>query len=395
MGSTARIAPVEIQQPRRVLAEDLVLLTLGEVFARADARDSARKLRVEVRIVARHEYAVLAELGDRPREIGFVRLAGHVAVAADVFGRRHAEHARDLRKILRPLPVVVHAVHPVKDPLGAALEEHHLELGELLEHAAQHQRHQRCAAVGRPPEHVRLVEIVEPVDQLAVAVRMAEQRHAELLGRLVVRVEARVVQVARSAIRNEVRGPEAELLHAAAQLVRHGFGTARRRHRHRQKNILMTFHQLRHPIVEKARALASQPADVRGRDGDLCREQQLLVDAFLADVLAAARHVIAAHLPRRDIAPAPVGLGVIDIGVAVSGVPLRADGVERMQELRVVGAPVVQLDRPETLVRTVELVDLVHEIAFAQVGIEVDDHAGGRGFGAGHRVVAGGRMTQF
>src|SRR5207248_5951656 len=121
---------------------------------------------------------------------------------------------------------------------------------------------------------------------------------------------------------------------------------------------LMALYQLRHPIVEEGRALASEPADVRGRDGDLRREQQLLVDAFPGEVLAAARHVVAAHLPGRDIAPAPAGLRVVDIGVPVRGVALRADGVERMQELRVVRAPVIQLDRPETLVRTVELVDL-------------------------------------
>src|SRR5258708_38704822 len=80
------------------------------------------------------------------------------------------------------------------------------------------------------------------------------------------------------------------------------------------------------------------------------------------------------YLPRRDVAPAPVGLRVVDIGVPVRGVPLRADGIERMQKLRSVRAPVVQLDGSETLVGTVELVDLVHEIAFAQMGIEVDDH---------------------
>src|SRR5216684_1823447 len=46
-----------------------------------------------------------------------------------------------------------------------------------------------------------------------------------------------------------------------------------------------------------------------------------------------------------------------------------------MQKLCSVRTPVVQLHGSETLVGTVKLVDLVHEIAFAQMGIEVDDHA--------------------
>src|SRR6266700_4236887 len=315
---------LEPKQARRVLAEDLVLLPPGEILARADARDRVRKLRVEVRIVARHEDVILAQLGDRPREIGLVGFAGHVAVAAYVLGGRHLEHARDLREVPGPLPVVVHAVHPVEDPLGAAFEEDHLELRGFLEHAAQHECDQRRAAVGRAPEHVRLVEIVEPVDQLPIAVRMAEQRHAELLGRLVIGVEARVVEIARAAVGHEVRSPEAELLDAAPQLIGHGLGTAGRRHRDRQKDILVTFHQLRDPVVEKARALAPQPADIRGRDGDLRREYQLLVDAFLADVLAAASHVVTAHLPRGDVPPPPIGLRVVDIVLPVGGVFPRA-----------------------------------------------------------------------
>ncbi len=171
-----------------------------------------------------------------------------------------------------------------------------------------------------------------------------------------------------------MRGPEAELLHAAPQLLGHGLGTARRRHRHRQKNIFVAFHQFRDPVVEEARALAPEPPDIRGRDGDLRRKYQLLVDAFLADVLAAARHVVAAHLPRGDVAAAPVGLRVVDIGMPVGGVALRADRIEGMQKFRVVGVAVVHFHRPEALVRPLELVDLVHEIAFAQVGIEVDNH---------------------
>src|SRR5207249_10511388 len=96
---------LKTKQLSRIFAQDLVLLPLGEILARADGGDSVRKLRVEVRIVARHEDVILSELGDGPLEIGLVRLAGDPAVAPDVFRGRHPQHARDLREILRPLPV--------------------------------------------------------------------------------------------------------------------------------------------------------------------------------------------------------------------------------------------------------------------------------------------------
>src|SRR2546422_8532538 len=72
---------LKTKQVSRIFAQDLVLLPGGEILALADAGDRVRVLRVEVRIVARHEDAVLAELPDRPLEIGLVRLAGDPAVA--------------------------------------------------------------------------------------------------------------------------------------------------------------------------------------------------------------------------------------------------------------------------------------------------------------------------
>src|SRR5262249_47424084 len=128
--SAARIAS-EVEQPRGVLAENLILLPRGEIFALADAGHGVRVLRVELRIVRRHQDMVLADLGDRPREILLVRLAGEVAVAAHIFRRRpQLEGAGELREVLRPVPVVVHAVHPVERKLGAALEEGDFELGK-------------------------------------------------------------------------------------------------------------------------------------------------------------------------------------------------------------------------------------------------------------------------
>src|SRR5438477_8847091 len=138
---------LKAEQARRIFTEDFRLLALVEVEAGTDRGDGMRVLGVEVRIVARHKNVVFAELGDRPRQIAFVGLAGDVAIAPYVFRRSPLQVSRDLRKVLGPLPVVVHAVHPVQDPFGAAFEEHHLQTRKLLEHAAEHQGDERGAAV--------------------------------------------------------------------------------------------------------------------------------------------------------------------------------------------------------------------------------------------------------
>src|SRR6266850_8126383 len=108
---TRRLKP---QQASRIFAQDLVLLPRGQVLAGANRGDGVRIFGIEVRIVARHEDMVLPELRDRPLEVVLVGFAGDVAVAPDVFRGGHLEMRRDLREVLRPFPVVVHAVHPVE-----------------------------------------------------------------------------------------------------------------------------------------------------------------------------------------------------------------------------------------------------------------------------------------
>src|SRR2546429_3799863 len=46
---------LKTKQVRRIFAKDLVLLASAEILAPADARYGMRELRIEVRIVARHE----------------------------------------------------------------------------------------------------------------------------------------------------------------------------------------------------------------------------------------------------------------------------------------------------------------------------------------------------
>src|SRR5215472_4003409 len=53
---------LEAKQRRGVSAEDLLLLALVEVLALPDRRDRVRVFGIEVRVIARHEDAVLAQL---------------------------------------------------------------------------------------------------------------------------------------------------------------------------------------------------------------------------------------------------------------------------------------------------------------------------------------------
>src|SRR5690349_15996857 len=78
LGSTAAAdaattSRLKAQQVRRIFAEDFRFLAFIEVRALAERSHRVRVLGIEVRIVARHEDVVLAELGERPREIPFVR----------------------------------------------------------------------------------------------------------------------------------------------------------------------------------------------------------------------------------------------------------------------------------------------------------------------------------
>src|SRR5438045_3230517 len=107
-GSTASAATLartrlKAEQARRIFTEDSRLLALVEVVAGADRRDGMRVLGIEVRIVACHKNVVFTELGDRPREIAFIGLAGDVAIAAYVFRGSHLPASRCLRRGVGPL----------------------------------------------------------------------------------------------------------------------------------------------------------------------------------------------------------------------------------------------------------------------------------------------------
>ena len=101
-------------------------------------------------------------------------------------------------------------MHPVERPFRAALEEGDFELRKFFKHPAKYQGDQSRSAVQDATKHVGLEEIIEAVGQLPVAVRMAEQRHAELFRSRVVRKEGWMVNVAIADVGHQMAGFETQ-----------------------------------------------------------------------------------------------------------------------------------------------------------------------------------------
>lgn len=130
----------------------------------------------------------------------------------------------------------------------------------------------------------------------------------------------------------------------------------------------MSAHQVVHPVVIVPGQFRSEGTGFQGRNADLGREDDLLVDAL--DIVGgdAVFHVPAALLQFGDPAAQPVGLGVVDPCVPRRGF------VEFVVELRF--PDVIRfLDLPGPIVSelSVEVIDLVEEVAIAKMGIHVDD----------------------
>src|SRR2546429_1525440 len=158
---------------------------------------------------------ILADFFERLSHIAFVSFTGNVTVALDVLRRRHFQYPGDLRKIFCPFPIVIHTMHPIERPFGAALEECDFELGKFFEYAAEHERDQRRRAVHHPAEHMGLEEIIEAIRQLAVAIRMTEKRHTQLFRYLIIGIETWVIDVAPTDVGNQMTSLEAQLFRAA------------------------------------------------------------------------------------------------------------------------------------------------------------------------------------
>ncbi len=124
---------------------------------------------------------------------------------------------------------------------------------------------------------------------------------------------------------------EAQLFHAAAQLVGHLFRATGRRHRRRHEKILVAFDQFFNPVIVRLGAGEAQAADVFRRDVDAGGKKNLLLDPFFFEIVEAKFHIVAGDLARRDLAVAPIHLGIVDVGMAMRRAALRIAGIELMR----------------------------------------------------------------
>src|SRR3989442_10573743 len=130
-----RLEPVE---SARIAAEDLLFLGLADVPAVLDLVERARVRIIPVREVRGVHDLVLADPLERLGQEPLVSLAREVdGPAAHVLARPLLER----RRLASPLGVlVVHALHPVRRPPAARLEERHAEPRELFGHAFEDHR---------------------------------------------------------------------------------------------------------------------------------------------------------------------------------------------------------------------------------------------------------------
>ena len=131
------LAGGEVEQPRRVVAEDRLVLLLGEVRRLlGDQLARLRPRRVGVGEVAGPQQVLVREQVQRVVR-GQVVLERGVHVVADVLARQLRQPLDDAALGVHP-GGVVHAVHVVRQPAGVALGDHQLQVGVALEHAAEH-----------------------------------------------------------------------------------------------------------------------------------------------------------------------------------------------------------------------------------------------------------------
>src|SRR6266850_34342 len=203
---------------------------------------------------------------------------------------------------------------------------------------------------------------------------MTEKRHAQFLCRLIIRIKTRMIDVAPADIRHQVRRLEAEVLHAAAQLVGHLFRTAGRRHGDREKYIFMPLNEFFNPVVVPLCASESQAADVFCGDVDAGGEEDLLVETFLLDVVKAKLHVVAGDMARGNLTVTPVHFGIVNIRMAMRRAALGIARIELMNPLGIMISALAGFLRREARVGLGEIINFIHEITFTQMGIQIDNH---------------------
>src|SRR6266849_3481610 len=222
---------LEAVEAARVVGEDLPLLRIRDVAALLDLVDRAGVAVVPVGEVGRVDDLVLAAELHGLRQQPFVRLAGEVdGSAPDVLARTLAER----RRFFGALGVlVVHALHPVRRPTAAGLEEGQAQareaLGDALEDDGRKLAHlAESVGAGVDLDEARKKVHAGPAEMRARGVYA--QHHTEPVGLLVDGQEALVAEEV-AAVGGEHPADVAQLADGAPQFERGGLGVLDRQER--------------------------------------------------------------------------------------------------------------------------------------------------------------------
>src|SRR6266550_5430057 len=170
----------ETVEAPRVIAEDLLLELGREIVAVREMRDRVGKFAVPMRVVGGEQDVLLGEeIGDVAQCL-FFRLAGHIdAAARHVFRWLHLE---ERRLEAAELVLLVHMLHPERDPADPGLEKRDTQILVCLEEAAVDHRGAGEQLLRRMRAGVDLQEILEMPERVErIAARGVERDRDALL----------------------------------------------------------------------------------------------------------------------------------------------------------------------------------------------------------------------
>src|SRR6266403_2076686 len=123
-----------------IFPQDLFFGALRDILAPADRRNHIGKQRIPMRIIGGENDAVFADPLDDVGKHLFFRLGGEKPIAmSDILAGLLLAQRRF--HVAALLPFLVHALHPVGNPTGAAFEKRDPQLGKLFRDAGIHQTH--------------------------------------------------------------------------------------------------------------------------------------------------------------------------------------------------------------------------------------------------------------
>ena len=301
---------------RRVVPQDLATGFLRQLFVGAQgAHGEIRPLvdAVAVGIVRGHGQAIIAQVLDEARHQLFPGLAAYPALPVKVeAGFFRSGLGRPMGLVL---PVLIHALQPVRHPAAAGLQVGHLEFGKPLQHAVGAEAQAREHLLHRMAGHVAAelaVAVTARLLQHRARALVDADRHAQILGRF---VDGIVVGTRQGAAAELVGAPEdphqAEFLTGVTQLL-DGPGRVLQGQQHDAPQ----------PRVIVA-AILREPGVVGTADG----RAQLGVDVR-------APHDVEAHGREQDAEIDPLPVHVADVR---RGIETRGDGFRKRIAPRLVG----------------------------------------------------------